>query len=42
MEKTFPVEGILPKEETQALSFIKKNPNYDGRTVKIAIFDTGI
>lgn len=42
MEKSFPLEGILPKEETQAFSFIKKNPNYDGRGIKVAIFDTGV
>jgi len=34
--------GILPKTSTQALAFIKQNPEYDGRGVVIAIFDTGV
>ena len=32
----------MPKEETEAASFIKKHSKYDGRGVVVAIFDSGV
>jgi len=39
---TFPTEGILPKQETGAAAFISANKDWDGRGIRVAIFDTGV
>lgn len=34
--------GAMPKAEIGALRFLQEHPEYDGRGVKICIFDTGV
>jgi tripeptidyl-peptidase-2 len=38
----FPLDDLVPREETQALSFVQKFPQYNGTGITIGILDTGV
>ncbi len=41
-EDAFPAGGMQPKSETGADRFLQEHPDFDGRGIVIAIFDTGV
>src|SRR5262249_40473257 len=38
--ESFPLAELMPKDETGVTAFLKAHPNYDGRGITVAIFDT--
>ncbi|XP_030373113.1 tripeptidyl-peptidase 2 [Scaptodrosophila lebanonensis] len=42
VESAFPAGALVPKAETGVLNFLQKYPEFDGRDVTIAVFDSGV
>lgn len=42
IDKNFPINALVPKNETGALNFVTKYPDFNGKGVTIAIFDSGV
>nr|XP_029729275.1 tripeptidyl-peptidase 2-like [Aedes albopictus] len=42
VEVKFPASSLVPKNETGALNFVRKYPEYNGKDVTIAILDSGV
>lgn len=42
IEKNFPADCLVPKNETGAFAYVTKYPEYNGDGITIAIFDSGV
>lgn len=42
IEKNFPANCLVPKNETGAFAYLTKYPEYNGDGITIAIFDSGV
>ncbi|MGB0686399.1 MAG: hypothetical protein ACPGQD_09545, partial [Planctomycetota bacterium] len=37
-----PLVGQMPKNDLGVAAFLAANPEYDGRGIRVAVFDTGV